>query len=232
MSEPFNQLLLAPGEDRLVAALEQASRRSGLDRRGADHWRPLLDEVADNADGRSQMEHSSPGRVGSRYLVVAWWTDHQGRKFVRVAGGDTDDETLHRHFSRLDIDARPALWHVAPGRVYRVKRGEEPPAWLVCCGCGEAGAPAELAWMGDCCGPCHDRREEGEAVAEAAPSTTYDVGLLVYGLAIAPSGRLLACSLDERQVRLIDLSARSQQTLFAGGDAHLHEQIRHLVFSP
>src|SRR5262249_45180761 len=93
------------------------------------------------------------------------------------------------------------------------------------------GAPAELAWMGDCCGPCHDRREEGEAVAEAAPSITYEVGLFVYGLAVAPSG-LLACSADERQVLLIGPAARPQRTLFAGGDAHIHEQLRHLVFSP
>ena len=129
MSEPYNQLLLAPGDGQLVAALEQASQRSGLDRHGPDHWRPLLDEIADNAEGRSQMEHRTPGQYGSRYVVVAWWSDHQGRKFVRVAGGDTSTyyEASHPHFSRLDHDSRPPLWHIAPHRVYQVKRGDEEP---------------------------------------------------------------------------------------------------------
>jgi WD40 repeat protein len=38
---------------------------------------------------------------------------------------------------------------------------------LVLCACGVWGRPEDVGWMGDCCGPCHDRRAAGEPVAPA-----------------------------------------------------------------
>src|SRR5262245_14420078 len=102
MSEPSNRLLLQPAPEGLVAALTRASTGT----RASEHnrqWQPLLDEVAANAEGRSQIEHHSPGHEGTQFVCVAWWTDHQGRKLVRVCGGHTEWGP-QRHFSRLDRD--------------------------------------------------------------------------------------------------------------------------------
>src|SRR5829696_6867942 len=114
MSASFNKLLLDPGEAALTAA---------------------LDEVAENDEGRTQLEHATAGGRHSRYVFVAWWSDHQRRKHVRVTGGDTGLGGRDWHHSRLDDDPRPPIWHISPQRIFRVKRGDAEPAWLAACGC-------------------------------------------------------------------------------------------------
>src|SRR5262245_42950174 len=153
MSDPFNRLLVHPTPEELALALDEASGNdpSAESRR---RWRPILDEVAENAEGRSQLQSMSPGPGWARYLSVGWWTDHQGRKRGRVGGGHTDGENA-RHYSRMDRDLRPPVWHVGPERIYRVRRPGGEPEWLACCACGEVGPPERLAWTGERCGGCH-----------------------------------------------------------------------------
>src|SRR5262245_15643038 len=184
MRDPFDRLLLHPPPAQLADALDQASGNVPSTE-STRRWRPILDECATTAEGRSQLEHISYGPGGVRFLSVAWWADHQGRKLVRVCGG-LSQWGPQRHYSRMDRDLRPPVWHVGPKRVYRVRRPGGEPEWLACCACGEVGPPAKLAWTGERCGGCHDRREEGQAVEEAL--TLFDVGWPIFGLALSPDG--------------------------------------------
>jgi hypothetical protein len=231
MSGPFEKLLLDPAEADLVAALEKASRRGASQQRGADAWLPLLREVAENAEGRTQLESLTPrsGVPGASYVAVAWWSDHQGRKHVRVAGGDTAIGQGHLHYTRMDRDERPPVWHVCPGRVYRVKRGGREPEWLASCACGETGPPRALGWMGECCGPCHDRREEGLAAEEAPVSLVRVLGP-VFALAFSPGGGRLAVSSSYGTVGIHDLASGVQTLLHASPDEP--DGFRPLLYSP
>jgi hypothetical protein len=228
VDEPFDRLLLAPGDADLADALEQATQRGGGDAVSRAQWRPLLAEVAGRAEGRSQIEQLR----GARYVSVAWWTDHQGRKHVRVAGGDWHDPGWHPHHSRLDQDLRPPLWHVSRERTFRVTRPGQPPVWVVSCACGATGAPAALAWMGPRCGPCHDRVEEGQPHPGERDAALFALGSrTIYAVAFAPDSRRLAVASEFRCVDLLWLDGRPEQRLFGDQDAGEDDEFRTLVFS-
>lgn len=226
MTATFNKLLLSPGEDALVAALDAASRRAG-EGRGRDDWRPALAEVAENAEGRMQIDSLTMGGSGRRYVTVAWWTDHQGRKHVRVVGGTRDHGGKDLHHSLMDRDQRPPLWHVCPERVFRAKRGGAEPVWLVWCGCGEIGIAQELGWAGDRCGPCHDRREEGEAVEEGV-RPWIEAAEQIDALAFGPTGERLAISAGNR-TSVFNLRQGGEVVITIGSDEGSY---RPLAFSP
>jgi WD40 repeat protein len=229
MSTPFDHLLVDPDEDTLARALEEASRASGA----RVNWRPILGEMASSAEGRSQLERESPASGNTHYLAVAWWTDHQGGRHVRVCGGNLA-ERRHPHYSRMDEDTRPPLWHVYPEHVYRVHRAGAKPVWLASCGCGVTGRPETLAWMGPCCGPCHDRREEGEVLPFAARPTILDQqDGPICSLAFSPDGSTLAVSSRGRRLYLYDLRDGSSEWQYASSTDYAdHEDLRPLVFSP
>jgi WD40 repeat protein len=229
-SNPLDILLTAPSEDDLVAALDQANQRL-RSAHGRKHWRVLLDEIADNAEGRSQLEHARPDEFGARYLSAAWWTDHRGTKHVRICGGDTSRGNWHPHYSRLDHDIRPPLWHVFGERVYRVTRPGQEPRWLASCACGETGEPPALAWMGPRCGPCHDRREDGQPYPDQGQELLTGQGR-GYAVAFSPDGRHLAVSSAGRIVNLHDLESGEMRGLYADDDTEPYEEFRPLVFSP
>lgn len=224
MSMSFNKLMIYPGEGELVAELDAASRRPG-ESRGSNDWRPALDEIAESAEGHMQID--SLGGASSRYVIVAWWSDHQGRKHVRVAGGNRRDGGGNLHHTWLDHDSRPPLWHVCPERVFRVKRGDAEPVWLAACACGETGPARELGWAGECCGPCHDRREEGEAVAEGVRPWLETTGQL-HALAFHPTSDRLALS-TEKRLSVFNLRDGSESVVAIGNG---EESYRPLAFSP
>jgi dipeptidyl aminopeptidase/acylaminoacyl peptidase len=228
MSDPFDRLLLHPTPAQLADALDQASGNAPSTE-SARRWRPILDEYATTADGRSQLEHISYGPGGVRFLSVAWWADHQGRKLVRVCGG-LSQRGHQRHYSRMDRDLRPPLWHVGPERVYRVRRPGGEPEWLACCACGEVGPPARLAWMSQRCGGCHDRREEGAALEEGI--TICDLPRSIYGLAYAPDGRRLAVSSGDQVLEVLELEAGEADDLFRGDNCAGWEELRSVAWSP
>ena len=186
MSDPVDVLLRDPSEAELVAALERCYIAHP---KGRGRWKTQIDEVAAYAEGQSAISTmTSPGRT--THVLLAWWSDHVGGKHVRVRGGDKVN--LRTHLSRLDRDARPPLWQVYPERVYRVKRGYAEPVWLASCACGVTGLPREVAWMGPRCGPCHDRREEGDLGAVSEGKTILRDGGVVNALAFAPDKEAIA----------------------------------------
>jgi hypothetical protein len=234
MADPFDRLLVDPAESTLVAVLEEASGRPSKAPAGgaAGHWRALLDEVAENREGRSQLEHFGPRQAEVRFVAVAWWTDHGGSKHARVCGGTSSFADRHPHHSRMDRDLRPPLWHVYPERIYRVCRPGEEERWVASCACGATGAPEQLAWMGPCCGPCHDRRQDGEVRAfDSLPSVLPCPGP-VYALAFSPEGDTLGVSSDSRVVSLFDMRDGEWSLLHAGSDLPNPEQFHPLAFSP
>jgi WD40 repeat protein len=229
MSTPFDRLLVDPDEAALVLALEEASRTSV----SRENWRRILKKVACDPLGRSQLEHTSPVNHHTSYLALAWWTDHRGSRHVRVSAGNLA-EGRHPHCTRMDDDTRPPLWHVHPEHVYRVHRAGEEPVWLASCACGATGLPETLAWMGWCCGPCHDRQVEGEVLEFAAHPTILDQqDGPICSLAFSPDGNTLAVSSQGRRLYLYDLRDGSSEWLYSSStDYAEHDDLRPLVFSP
>ncbi len=102
-------------------------------------------------------------------VVVAWWSDRLRRKHVRILGGHGKTLCARMRIQAEGIGATrlSPLEQVYPGHTARMPR-EASPTLLGLCDCGAVGTPESLGWMGDCCGPCHDRRTEGEAPLPAA----------------------------------------------------------------
>jgi WD40 repeat protein len=95
--------------------------------------------------------------------LTAWWTDAIGQKHHRIVG-DSAGTWKEQDWHPLPIRRPPTpvpLALVHPERVV-VRMVDEHRDAVVCCPCGVIGMPAKLAWMGTCCGPCHDRRLAGE----------------------------------------------------------------------
>src|SRR5262249_34923993 len=96
-------------------------------------------------------------------LAVAWWRNAIGQLVLRVVGRRShtgrripEDELFEREYDRvlplLNIDPLRTLFRQAGGQ----------SDWLVLCDCGVWGRPGDIAWMGHCCGPCHDARASGD----------------------------------------------------------------------
>ena len=105
----------------------------------------------------------------ARATLVCWWTDAVGRRHVWIR--DSDRRALYGDLpteQRLSdgehglLPRHPLEW-IAPagscGWRQRILPSGEWSAeeFLVVCRCGVAGTPVGIAWMGACCGPCHDR---------------------------------------------------------------------------
>jgi hypothetical protein len=163
-----SRVMIEPKQARVVRALEQAtaSARAGGDApREPPNWAAVVAgcrarEGAVAFDGRFD-------RVG-----LAWWTDHTGRRHVRVAlrAGELDEVGRGLGGRWFFPEYRLPLAWVYPDRAWRVIDGERA-GLLVACACGAVGTPEAVAWMGDCCGPCFDRRLEGGATPEGSPVT-------------------------------------------------------------
>jgi hypothetical protein len=230
--EPSDRLLIDPDKADLLAALDSAAQHIGLQMRGAMTRRALLEQIAGSAEGRRQMEHVPAGEHRPRYVSVAWWSDHQGRKHVRVAAGDPDTPDWQPGYSRLDDDLRPPLWHAHPGRVFRVTRAGQEPAWLASCACGATGEPGSLAWMGPRCGPCHDRVEEGQPHPdEATPPLVATGWQVIYAVSFTPDGQRLALTTSYRCVNLVALDGTRLRRLFGDQDAGEEDEFRALALS-
>ncbi|HJZ59886.1 MAG TPA: WD40 repeat domain-containing protein [Gemmataceae bacterium] len=161
-----DRLMLNPTEKQLAAALRRTAgvvNRANPNGRkfertpvGWQRWaRACLREPA----GRQSM--TTTGSYVRLELVLAWWSDPFGRKHVRVSG-----RTPYRYLTGLRTQAAlkrlPPLWHVYQNAFLRYRQAEtKTPPLLVACRCGAVGSPQSLAWTGECCGPCHDRRQEG-----------------------------------------------------------------------
>jgi hypothetical protein len=180
-------------------------------------------------------------RIPATLVGLAWWTDAVGTRHVLVAGRrvERDDHRVSHLFGPRDED-RPPAWLLYPERLFLRTRDTQRELVAVC-DCGAAGPLAALAWMGPCCGPCHDRQEEGAA---AGPLPFRNGGTLgrhhgpVTGVAFSADGKVLAAAsvdpprylwedLPDSQVLFLNVRTgeeiRTQQTwsepmLTAGGN--------------
>ena len=163
-------LLINPTNEELDHALAQAARGINQDRDSRLlEWPPAdfaeYRRLRLRPDGwREWLLHRDDSRPDpSDVLLTAWWTDAVGQQHHRIVGesaGTWTEEDWHplrirRHHTLVPL----ALVH--PERVVVRTIGTQLDA-VVSCSCGLIGMPAELGWMGTCCGPCHDRRLEGE----------------------------------------------------------------------
>lgn len=156
----MNELLIDPTAARVETALTaavahangKAKGRKVLTVSAADLTAVAAEAAAGANPAYRRVFAIESNGWAPRAVVVGWWTDHAGRRHVRVRAFASD---------WWDSSAlRPAIGFVYPGAVFRVTKGKRRPKELAVCGCGAVGTPEALAWMGDRCGPCHDRAEE------------------------------------------------------------------------
>jgi WD40 repeat protein len=210
----IDERLIDPAPDALVTALHRATkaangrlthRRVEKDR---DFWARFVARAANKPEGSQVYTGSRTGSWDSALVRVAWWTDPVGRRHWRVVGrrmGPPDNRLRDFAFA-----AHP-LWHVYPDRLALREQGGAT-ALLARCDCGVVGPAERIAWMGECCGPCHDRGEEGLAAPPAAPVLLRGHGNTVAQLAFAGPDVLVSGGADGRVLRW-DLEDGSHEVL-------------------
>jgi hypothetical protein len=149
---------------------------------------------------------------GRSQVTALWWTDHLGRKHVRVLGGSGGEICLELGFTRDGKSYKPRspLEHLYPEHCAWASCGGRTQL-LVLCDCGAIGTPQALGWMGRSCGPCHDRLAEG--AAPPTPLAFSPGGLAVVGLSFAPDGSTLALASPQSGISLRDLRTGAAETL-------------------
>src|SRR5438132_12538305 len=116
----FDRLLIDPPESELVRALQQAARaanrwlgeRRRLERSAAT-WGRSVRLHAGRREGR-QLWTAGRGGVPAAQVGMTWWTDHLGRRHVRVTGWRLNRVT--RLSSRAGPFNDSPLWHLYPDR--------------------------------------------------------------------------------------------------------------------
>jgi hypothetical protein len=211
----FDRVLIDPPADELVRALDEARAsankrcRVGLLTVAEDTFRRLATTFAKKAEGSaawvagatSPAEHDPTQRA--TLVGAAWWTDALGRKHLRVVGRRLEPFNVLRSnlFGPPGDSDWPPLGLVYPDRVVvrSRPRGGGRREVLAVCACGAVGRPEALAWMGDSCGPCHDRREEGQP-ARPRPgmknSGTVWAGGALGGVAYSAKGNLVWADME------------------------------------
>jgi hypothetical protein len=171
-AEALAALAAVHGEHRPRRPLTESSVRAGLR------------SVAELPEGRHQWL-ARPAFV-SAAVGVAWWHDFGGRLHVRVVGArlSAADRPAGGLFGPV---AFPPLALVCPERaLVRPSAGE---AEVLClCACGAWGEARSLGWMGDRCGPCHDRGPD----APVSRAAGWRLGPGARAVAVGPDGTALA----------------------------------------
>jgi WD40 repeat protein len=196
-----DRVLIGPTADELERALAEAaaSVNQGTGARRVK-WAPArlraaLAEVAGRREGHLQwLAKQGHGLEGRSAVALAWWTDHLGRRHHRVVGrrgflvANNSQSVLSPHKDQ------PALALVYPERIFQREQGRRKALWALC-DCGAFGPPPALGWMGDRCGPCHDRREAGDPTSAGAVRVALEMppGRVTDLTWSSDSQRLLAC---------------------------------------
>jgi WD40 repeat protein len=219
----FDTILIQPTRDELTTALGAAENAANgrcqfaLVLLTPADVEALIAEVRAAPEGKRQRSGGQTRRQSPRHtslLRLAWWTDALGRKHHRIRGDriPLDEHTRRQVFSPRN-GSRPALWEIYPDSTYlRTVSGQREP--VVVCDCGVAGRPREVGWMGQVCGACHDRREEGyqPPPARGAGRTTLTGHKgVVHSLVFAPDGKTLASCGDDGTARRFDLATGREE---------------------
>lgn len=210
--------LIDPDADAIVSAMTAAA--AGANKRcrlrtladAPPKWHKLARDVAAKPEGH-QMFRGGRGGVPASQVLVAWWTDPIGRKHVVFRGRRVENYEARRLLHAEELEARLPLWHAYPEYVYRVRVGKV--ARVVCaCGCGAAGAPEVLGWMGATCGPCSDRAQEAgaDALRDNAPGVLYGEREPLGAVACSPDGAFVAAAEGEHGVTLWNTKTRERHT--------------------
>jgi hypothetical protein len=164
----YDALLAGPTTAELTAALGDAVAAANQGCRASLLTWPLdgqvaaLVRVAAEAEGSHTWLSGGPRpRQQTRSAVgMAWCRDFTGRTNVRLIARREPLGRPAPHDLFGVADDWPALLRVHAEAALLRERGGRADA-VVLCPCGAFGAPDEVGWMGDVCGPCHDRRAAG-----------------------------------------------------------------------
>jgi hypothetical protein len=217
MADTLDYRLTHPSSEQLCATLQTVCEAAGWNRPTPDWsrstWETIQERCEREPEGHLQWEEPGPPTT---YLTLSWWTDLIGLRHYRIGAGDSTRLPVHRAWTRAPEEDRPPLWHVYPDRIFR-RQHNGTDAWLAVCTCGVAGPPASLGWRGERCGPCQDRREEGqEAPVENRADTLAFDPLPIEALAVSRDGRWLAVAQRGGRVHLHDLHTRERRLLRDG----------------
>jgi hypothetical protein len=209
--------LIDPDDDALGAALHDAVARTGAPAFG-------LDEERRQRSWRRALSAHPEGRLlddllALRQVGATWWTDAVGRKHVLVQGDDRGEIVPLG-------DPRPPLALLHPERLF-ARRVGGVTAWLAACACGAVGTPGSLGWVGDCCGPCHDRREDRAAPPPQRPTRWHCPGGYGWCVLFTPDGASVAASAGG-SVWAWPAAGGAGRELFGGGPG---TQIKGLAFA-
>jgi hypothetical protein len=94
---------------------------------------------------------------------VCWWTDRLGRRhWAFPADLDVSQAWQPAGIGRICLhpNRHPLEWVAPPLSCGWRERGGRRE-FVVACHCGVVGTPESIGWMGQTCGPCFDRQQEG-----------------------------------------------------------------------
>jgi hypothetical protein len=190
----FDRVLVGPPPAEVKEALAEAWRAAtsrGPSAKTRGRWAELLGRLDADPEGQQVWRVRAQSNVE---VAAAWWCDFLGRRHVRVRGWDGMPAWLYEAPSA----ALPAVY---PDHTL-THQGEGGSRQFVLCSCGAWGEPAAVGWMGECCGPCHDRRSAGEPPRHAWPLAEPGSARSV---AVEPGGWSVAALHDDGTVSVHDL---------------------------
>ncbi len=211
--------LIDADADAIVAALSETTAaankrcRARLLEDDPAKWRKFARAAAAEPDGYA-MFRGGKGGVPATQVLAAWWTDSAGRKHVVIRGRRVEHDEAKRLLKLDELQTRTPLWHAYPDYVCRRFAGKSDQ--IVCaCGCGAVGTPRALAWMGETCGPCFDRKEELGAAGLSAnlPGVLYGHREPLGAVACSPDGNRVAAKEGDSSVSYWDIPARTRTTM-------------------
>lgn len=209
---PFDERRIDPTPDQLVAVLVAATKTANgwmwLRRVENDpsRWVAFIEGQRGHREGRQTFQ-GGHGGSSAPLVEASWWTDPAGRRHWRVIGRRAESEFPGWSAGRRDVLSAFPLWHIYPEHVGFRQVSERVEA-LAVCACGAAGEPVSIGWMGQRCGPCHDRLEEGLPPFPAAALPAGRIHQMVF----TGDGGLLTGGRDGR-VSLWNLADGSHRTV-------------------